>query len=136
MGLRSFLGTSAQEKLAKQLVAALGISTPGIDAPIGHLSGGNQQKAIIARWLATHPRVLILDEPTRGIDVAARQELMKEVGALASAGTAVLFISAEIEEVVRVCDRILVLRDRAKAGELPRGAHEDAVYSLIARAAP
>jgi simple sugar transport system ATP-binding protein len=119
----------------KQLVAALSISTPGIDAPIGHLSGGNQQKAIIARWLATHPRVLILDEPTRGIDVAARQELMNEIGALANAGTAVLFISAEIEEVVRVCDRILVLRDRAKAGELPRGAHEDAVYALIARAA-
>jgi len=134
MGLRKFLTLAQQRELAEKLVAALGIKTPGIEAPIGQLSGGNQQKAIIARWLATHPRVLILDEPTRGIDVAAKQELMNEIRELASGGTAVLFISSEIEEVVRVSDRILVLRDRAKAGELPRGADEDAVYSLIASA--
>ena len=113
-------------------MAALGVKTASIETPIGQLSGGNQQKAIIARWLATHPRVLILDEPTRGIDVAAKQELMNEILELARGGTAVLFISAEIEEVVRVSDRIMVLRDRAKAGELPRGADEDAVYSMIA----
>ena len=76
--------------------------------------------------------MLILDEPTRGIDIAAKQELMNEILELARGGTAVLFISAEIDEVVRVSDRIMVLRDRAKAGELPRGADEDAVYSLIA----
>jgi galactofuranose transport system ATP-binding protein len=134
MGLGKFLDPSAQRVLAEKLVAALGIRTPGIEAPIGQLSGGNQQKAIIARWLATNPRVLILDEPTRGIDVAAKQELMDEIRELANGGTAVLFISAEIEEVVRVSDRILVLRDRARAGELPRGAGEDAVFALIARA--
>ena len=131
-GLWKFLARAEQRALADRMVAALGIKTAGIESPIGQLSGGNQQKAIIARWLATQPRVLILDEPTRGVDVAAKQELMAEVLKLAAAGTAVLFISAEIEEVVRVSDRILVLRDRAKAGELPGDAGEDAVYSLIA----
>jgi simple sugar transport system ATP-binding protein len=132
MGLARFLDARAQRELAEKLVAALGIKTASIETPIGQLSGGNQQKAIIARWLATHPRVLILDEPTRGIDIAAKQELMGEVLALASKGTAVLFISAEIDEVVRVSDRILVLRDREKAGELPGGAEADAVYAMIA----
>ena len=134
MGLRKFLTLAEQRQIAEKLVAALGVKTASIETPIGQLSGGNQQKAIIARWLATNPRVLILDEPTRGIDIAAKQELMKEVLELARGGTAVLFISAEIEEVVRVSDRIMVLRDRAKAGELPPGADEDAVYSLIAGA--
>jgi monosaccharide-transporting ATPase len=132
MGLKKFLKVSEQREIAEKLVKALGVKTASIETPIGQLSGGNQQKAIIARWLATHPRVLILDEPTRGIDIAAKQELMNEILALARGGTAVLFISAEIEEVVRVSDRIMVMRDRAKAGDLPRGADEDAVYSMIA----
>jgi len=132
MGLAKFLTRAQQRALAEKLVAALGIKTASIETPIGQLSGGNQQKAIIARWLATDPRVLILDEPTRGVDVAAKQELMNEILKLAAGGTAVLFISAEIEEVVRVSDRIVVLRDRAKAGELPGEAGEDAVYSMIA----
>jgi len=132
MGLAKFLKPAEQRELAEKMVAALGIKTASIETPIGQLSGGNQQKAIIARWLATQPRVLILDEPTRGIDIAAKQELMNEILQLASGGTAVLFISAEIEEVVRVSDRIMVLRDRCKAGELPRGTGEDAVFSMIA----
>jgi simple sugar transport system ATP-binding protein len=136
MGLTKFLTLTEQRQIATKLVEALGIKTASIETPIGQLSGGNQQKAIIARWLATHPRVLILDEPTRGIDVAAKQELMNEILELARGGTAVLFISAEIDEVVRVSDRILVMRDRAKAGELPRGATEDAVYSVIAASHP
>jgi simple sugar transport system ATP-binding protein len=132
LGLKKFLPVAEQRQIAEKLVAALGVKTASIETPIGQLSGGNQQKAIIARWLATHPRVLILDEPTRGIDVAAKQELMHEILELARGGTAVLFISAEIEEVVRVSDRIMVLRDRAKAGELPAGSDQDAVYSMIA----
>jgi len=136
MGLGKFLTLTEQRQIAEKLVAALGVKTASIETPIGQLSGGNQQKVIIARWLATHPRLLILDEPTRGIDVAAKQELMQEILGLARGGTAVLFISAEIEEVVRVSDRIMVLRDRAKAGELPPGADEDAVYSMIAQADP
>ena len=96
------------------------------------LSGGNQQKALLARWLATQPRLLILDEPTRGIDVAAKQEIMNEVLALARRGVAVLFISAELDEVVRLSDRIVVMRDRRKAGELPGGSSEQAICDLIA----
>jgi simple sugar transport system ATP-binding protein len=86
---------------------------------------------LLARWLATAPRVLILDEPTRGIDVAAKQELMNEVMRLAREGMTVLFISSEIDEVLRISDRIIVMRDRRKAGELPRGASEADVMNLI-----
>ena len=77
---------------------------------------------MLARWLATEPRLLILDEPTRGIDVAAKQEIMDEILRLAREGMAVLFISSEIDEVVRVSHRIVVLRDRRKVGELPGGS--------------
>src|SRR5205823_8829467 len=81
-------------------------------------SGGNQQKVILARWLASEPRFLILDEPTRGIDVGAKAEIQKLILALAREGMAILFISSELEEVVRCSDRVAVLRDRAKVGEL------------------
>jgi simple sugar transport system ATP-binding protein len=100
--------------------------------PIALLSGGNQQKALLARWLATQPRLLILDEPTRGVDVAAKLEIMDEILRMAAEGMAVLFISSEIDEVVRVSHRIAVLRDRRKVGELPAGAQEHDVYHLIA----
>ena len=87
---------------------------------------------LLARWLATEPRLLILDEPTRGIDVAAKFEIMDRVRALCAKGLGILFISSEISEVVRVSDRIAVLRDRRKVGELPAGSSEEAVYHLIA----
>ena len=119
-------------EIAQRFIAALGIKTADMDTPIGQLSGGNQQKAILARWLATEPRLLILDEPTRGIDVAAKQEIMGQIVALARGGMAVLFISSEMDEVVRVSGRITVLRDRRKVGELPAGSDESAVYRLIA----
>ena len=83
-----------------------------------NLSGGNQQKVILARWLASDPRLLILDEPTRGIDVGAKAEIQKLILALVREGKAILFISSELEEVVRCCDRVAVLRDRHKIGEL------------------
>ncbi|XAH25000.1 sugar ABC transporter ATP-binding protein [Xylophilus sp. GW821-FHT01B05] len=132
MGMRHFLSHAAQTALAERFVAALGIKTASVETPIGLLSGGNQQKALIARWLATEPRLLILDEPTRGIDVAAKQEIMEQILQLAKAGMAVLFISSEMSEVVRVAHRIVVLRDRRKVGELPGGSSEDAVYNMIA----
>ena len=106
-----------------------------LDAPIARLSGGNQQKAVLGRWLATEPEILILDEPTRGIDVAAKQEVMNEILQLARQGLAVLFISSEMDEVVRVSDRIVVLRDRRKVGELPGDSSEQAVFHLIAAGA-
>ena len=132
MGVGRFLPPAEQARLAEHFVAALGIRTASIETPIGLLSGGNQQKAVIARWLATGPRLLILDEPTRGIDVAAKQDIMEQILRLAEAGMAVLFISSEIAEVVRVAHRVVVLRDRAKVGELPGGCTEDEVYALIA----
>jgi galactofuranose transport system ATP-binding protein len=132
LGLWRFMGPHKQADIAQRFIAMLGIKTADIDTPIGQLSGGNQQKAILARWLATEPRLLILDEPTRGIDVAAKQEIMNHIVALARGGMAVLFISSEMDEVVRVSDRITVLRDRRKLGELPAGSNESAVYRLIA----
>ena len=131
-GVRRFMSIAEQTALAEKFVAALGIKCASVEMPMGLLSGGNQQKAMIARWLATDPRLLILDEPTRGIDVAAKQEIMDEILRLAQAGMAVLFISSEMSEVVRVSHRIAVLRDRRKVGELPGGSSEAAVYELIA----
>ncbi|RMA62478.1 monosaccharide ABC transporter ATP-binding protein (CUT2 family) [Acidovorax sp. 100] len=132
MGVGKFLSRAEQTALAERYVKLLGIKTETVDKPIGLLSGGNQQKAILARWMAIEPRLLILDEPTRGIDVAAKQEIMDQILRLAQAGMAVLFISSEMSEVVRVAHRIVVLRDRHKVGELPAGSSEDAVYDLIA----
>jgi simple sugar transport system ATP-binding protein len=132
-GLVPYLSPAQQKKLAERFVEVLGIKTASLETPVGQLSGGNQQKVLLARWLATDPRLLILDEPTRGIDVAARQEIMNEIVALARRGMAVMFISAEVDEVVRLSDRVIVMRDRRKAGELPRGCGEQAVYELIAR---
>ena len=117
LGWRRALATSRQRELAQRFVALLGIKAGDIEAAAGTLSGGNQQKVVLARWLATAPRLLILDEPTRGIDIAAKQEIMGEVVRLAREGMAVLFISAEIEELTRLGDRIAVMRDRHLAGE-------------------
>ena len=105
--------------------------------PIANLSGGNQQKAILARWLAADPRLLILDEPTRGIDVGAKAEIQKLVLSLCRQGTAIVFISSELEEVVRVSDRVLVLRDRALVGQLRGSAiSEQTIMKTIAQDRP
>jgi monosaccharide-transporting ATPase len=134
LGLRRNLSRAEQTRLAEAFVKALGIKTASVETPIGLLSGGNQQKAVLARWLATQPRLLLLDEPTRGIDVAAKQEILQEILRLAGEGMSVLFISSEMDEVVRLSHRVAVLRDRRKVGELPGGSSEDAVYRLIADA--
>jgi galactofuranose transport system ATP-binding protein len=131
-GLTPCLSASQQEQLAAELIRALGLTTAGTDVPVRHLSGGNQQKAVLARWLATRPRLMILDEPTRGIDVAAREDILGVIADLAREGMAVLFISAEIDEVVREADRLVVMRERRKVGELAGGCDEQAVYSMIA----
>ncbi|QFZ24184.1 sugar ABC transporter ATP-binding protein [Saccharothrix syringae] len=109
-------------KVADELVAkyieVLDIRPADPDKLVGNLSGGNQQKVLLARWLVTKPRLLILDEPTRGIDVGAKAQIQKLVADLAAEGMAVLFISAELEEVVRISDRVVVMRDRHKVAEL------------------
>jgi simple sugar transport system ATP-binding protein len=134
LGLWRFLRASKRREIAERFVRTLGIKVADLDAPIAQLSGGNQQKAVLGRWLATEPEILILDEPTRGIDVAAKQEVMGEIQQLARAGLAVLFISSEMDEVVRVSDRIVVLRDRRKVGEVAGHGSEQDVYHLIAAA--
>jgi len=131
-GLWPCISPAKQTEMAQYYVEKLSIKTQDVDTPIGQLSGGNQQKAVLSRWLATKPSLLILDEPTRGIDIAAKQEIMNEILVLAKEGMAVLFISSEMEEVVRLSDRIVVMRDRSKVGELPAGTDGHAVYAMIA----
>ena len=117
-GWLKFFSPGKQRDIADKYIRALGIATPDADMLVKNLSGGNQQKVILARWLASDPRLLILDEPTRGIDVGAKAEIQKLILQLARDRKAILFISSELEEVVRCCDRVAVLRDRHKIGEL------------------
>jgi len=122
-----------QQQLASDYVKWLGIKTASIETPIGALSGGNQQKVLLARWLATDPGLLILDEPTRGIDVRAKQDIMDYVSKLCRKGMSILFISSELPEVLRVSDRMLVMRDRKACGEYRRGElDETSVLKVIA----
>ena len=108
----------AQDRIARQFVAQLGIATANLDRPVRTLSGGNQQKVVLARWLACHPAILLLDEPTRGIDVGAKAEVEARVADLARGGMAVVFVSSALEEVIRCSHRIVVLRDRKLVCEL------------------
>ncbi len=113
------LSRAEQGKLCDHYIAVLRIKTPDADTPIKNLSGGNQQKVLLARWLATQPELIILDEPTRGIDIGAKAEIEQLIAGLRADGLAVLLISSEIEEIVRNCTRVLVLRERRLAGEVP-----------------
>lgn len=111
--------TKAQAyQFADEYIKLLGIKTASADTPIKSLSGGNQQKCILARWLLTHPEYLILDEPTRGIDVGTKIDIQKLVLKLASEGMSVTFISSETDEMLRTCSRLVVMRDRKVVGEL------------------
>ena len=107
-----------QNRLADDYIARLDIRTSGREKPVGELSGGNQQKVVLARWLAMNPRFLILDEPTRGIDVGAHAEILRLIRELTDAGMSVLVISSEIDELVAVADRVIVVRDRRHVAEL------------------
>ena len=100
------------------MIKALNIATPDADKPVGQLSGGNQQKVVLARWLVAEPRILILDEPTRGIDVGAHAEVVALIRRLCAQGLALLVASSELDEIVAVSDRVAVLRDRTKVGEI------------------
>ncbi|WP_428938952.1 sugar ABC transporter ATP-binding protein [Fontivita pretiosa] len=107
-----------QQQLAEQFIRALNIATPHAEQPVKFLSGGNQQKAILARWLLSRPKLLLLDEPTRGIDVGAKFEIARLIEQLRREGMAIIFVSAELEEIVRSSQRVAVLRDRRKIAEL------------------
>ena len=112
------IGRAEQERLVGERIAALSIATPDAEKPVGQLSGGNQQKTVLARALVLEPRVLILDEPTRGIDVGAHAEIVALIRRLCAKGLALLVASSEIDELVAVSDRVAVMRDRSKVGEL------------------
>lgn len=119
--MRGFFHPMSRAQMAQfadEYIEALQIKTASQDTPIKSLSGGNQQKVILARWLLTHPDYLILDEPTRGIDVGTKTEIQKLVLQLASEGMSITFISSEIEEMLRTCSRLIVMRDRRIVGEL------------------
>ena len=110
----------------------LKIKTATRETPIKQLSGGNQQKAILGRWLATDPDFLILDEPTRGIDIGTKTEIQKLILKLAGEGKSIMFISSEIEEMLRTCNRMAVLRDGAKVGEIDGDLSQERVMAAIA----
>jgi simple sugar transport system ATP-binding protein len=112
------LSRRQQDGIATRSIAALDIRPADPETKVRDLSGGNQQKVLLARWLITEPRLLILDEPTRGIDIGAKAEIQKLVTELSAAGMAVLFISAELEEVLRLSDNVIVLRDRSVVAQL------------------
>jgi simple sugar transport system ATP-binding protein len=112
------ISRSESEAFADEYIKVLNIKTASRETPVGSLSGGNQQKVILARWLLTHPDYLILDEPTRGIDVGTKLEIQKLVLKLAEEGVSVTFISSEVEEMLRTCSRLIVMRDRHIVGEL------------------
>ena len=115
-------------KFADEYIKLLGIKTASADTPIKSLSGGNQQKVIVARWLLTHPEYLILDEPTRGIDIGTKIDIQKLVLKLASEGMSITFISSETDEMLRTCSRLVVMRDRKVVGEL---SGEDLTQNMI-----
>jgi galactofuranose transport system ATP-binding protein len=132
-GVFRYLPRQKQLEIADELIRSLAIKTPSAESEAGQLSGGNQQKLMLARWLATNPVILILDEPTRGIDVGAKLEIMELILNLSRQGMGVIFISSEFEEVIRCSTRIAVLKDRTKVAEL-RGAdmNENAIMHTIA----
>ena len=124
---------STQDQLAEQFIETLDIRPANKDALIRDLSGGNQQKVLLARWLITEPKLLILDEPTRGIDIGAKTQIQKLISGLASGGMSIVFISAELEEVLRLSDTIAVLKDRHMVADIPNdGVTMEDVMTVIA----
>lgn len=133
MGWFNYLSRQKQDQLANEMIEALKIVTPDTEKPVKELSGGNQQKVILARWLVSNPDFLILDEPTRGIDVGAHAEIIQIIKRLAEEGMALLIISSELAEVVDYSDRVVVLRDHKKIRELEgNDINENTIMQAIA----
>lgn len=132
-----FIDGAAEDTLASQQVARLDIRTPSGATPAMHLSGGNQQKVVVGKWMATTPRVLILDEPTRGVDVGAKAEIHRLMDELASRGIGILLISSELAELIGMCDRIYVMHRGRIVGELKRGeATQERIMALATGLVP
>jgi ribose transport system ATP-binding protein len=121
----------AEIEVATDMVKKMDIKTPGLEQVVQYLSGGNQQKMVLGKWLAMKPRLLLLDEPTRGIDVGSKQEIYRLMEELAAGGVAILFVSSEMEEVLGMADRALVMHEGVITGELARDQlNEEAVMQL------
>jgi simple sugar transport system ATP-binding protein len=131
-GILKQMAMKEQYEIADKFIELLQIKTPSCETLTKQLSGGNQQKVIIARWLATNPDFLILDEPTRGIDIGTKTEIQKLIIQLADEGKGIIFISSEIEEMLRTCSRMAVLRDGEKVGELSGDMTQESVMRAIA----
>lgn len=132
-GLLRRLSRKDMERYADRYIELLNIKTASRETPVKNLSGGNQQKVILARWLLTNPEFMILDEPTRGIDIGTKTEIQKLILNLANEGKSVAFISAEMEEMLRTCSRMVIMRDRHKVGELTGAQlNQDTVMRTIA----
>ena len=115
-----FINHRALRKLCNDAVGSLRIKTPSLEQLVMFLSGGNQQKVLVSRWLATVPALLIMDEPTRGIDVATKSEIYKIMSNLAREGKAIILISSEMPEILAMSDRIMVMHEGRKVGEVGR----------------
>jgi len=128
------LSRREQAEICNKYLVELNVRPADPERAIRNLSGGNQQKVLLGRWLATHPELLVLDEPTRGIDVGAKAEIQETIAALAEDGMSVVFISSELEEVVRLSERIIVLKDHRKIGEIVNGplVTADTIVDIIA----
>jgi inositol transport system ATP-binding protein len=135
--LRAFLSRKKENAVTDQFVSALRIKVSGREQAVKNLSGGNQQKVVIAKWLATRPRILVLDEPTRGIDVAAKAEVHRIVAELADQGVAILLISSELPEILALSDRVLVMHEGKAKAVLDRGqaSQETIMSAALASAA-
>jgi ABC-type sugar transport system ATPase subunit len=128
-----WLNDKAMERQTAAMASRMCLTADIRGRKVQELSGGNQQKVILARWLLVHPPILIADEPTRGIDVGAKQEVHQLLRELADEGTAVILISSELPEILAVADRILVMREGRLVGEMPRdGATEESIMRLAA----
>ena len=132
MEMTGFLNRSKEAELTKKYIGELSIKTPSDRQLAGNLSGGNQQKIVLAKWLATHPKVLLLDEPTRGIDIKAKKEIYKLIVKLAGEGLGILMVSSELPEILAVSDRVMVMAEGAVTGMFNI---EDATEDAILKAA-
>jgi ABC-type sugar transport system ATPase subunit len=128
-----WLQRAREREIAVEYFSRLRVRSPSVDTVVAGLSGGNQQKIVLAKWLAAHSDVLILDEPTRGVDVGAKAEIHALIGELAAQGTAILLISSELPEVLSLSERILVLREGRLVGEVSRAeATQDSLMRMMA----
>jgi ribose transport system ATP-binding protein len=141
LGRLGFIDRQAEDRAIEEMIRLLRIRSDGVSGPVAALSGGNQQKVVIGKWLMTRPRIVLLNDPTRGIDVGTKQEIYQLLGALADGGNAILFYSTDYAELIGCCDKVVVLYDGAVTGVLEGPAMSErnlvaTAHNLALEAAP